>query len=104
MITDFAEVIDAFKDRPDVAPARMFGSEGLKVGGKVFAMSVRGSLVVKLAKARAEALAATGAATPFDPGHGRPMKQWIAVAPDAALDWLALAEEAMACVAAEASR
>jgi hypothetical protein len=28
------------------------------------------------------------------------MKQWIAVTPDAGLDWLALAEEAMACVAA----
>ena len=29
------------------------------------------------------------------PGHGRPMKQWIAVAPGAELDWVAIAREAM---------
>jgi TfoX/Sxy family transcriptional regulator of competence genes len=57
----------------------MFGSPVLKVGGKVFAMLVKGRLVVKLPKERVERLVASGTGKPFDPGHGRPSKEWVAV-------------------------
>jgi TfoX/Sxy family transcriptional regulator of competence genes len=50
--------------RTGVTPARMFGSDGLKVDGKVFALSVRGGLVVKLARARVEGLVASGLRIP----------------------------------------
>jgi TfoX/Sxy family transcriptional regulator of competence genes len=40
---------------------REFGSNALKVNGKIFAMLVRGSLVLKLPKARVEALIAEDA-------------------------------------------
>jgi len=33
---------------PDLERGRMFGSVGLKTGGKVFAMLVKGALVVKV--------------------------------------------------------
>jgi TfoX/Sxy family transcriptional regulator of competence genes len=48
----------------------MFGSSGLKVGGKVFAMSVKNELVVKLPRERVDELVAAGAGSRFDPGHG----------------------------------
>ncbi len=57
----------------------MFGSTGMKVDGKVFAMLVKDALVVKLPAGRAEALVAAGRAVPFDPGHGRVMKEWVAL-------------------------
>jgi TfoX/Sxy family transcriptional regulator of competence genes len=65
----------------DVHPTRMFGSAGLKAGGKTFAMVVKDRLVVKLPRDRAEHLVGTGAAQWFDPGHGRLMRQWISLAP-----------------------
>ncbi len=54
----------------------MFSSSNvLSVNGKIFAMLVRGKLVVKLPKQRVDGLVAGRAATYFDPGHGRLMKQ-----------------------------
>ncbi|HEX4355221.1 MAG TPA: hypothetical protein VHZ95_19955, partial [Polyangiales bacterium] len=37
---------------------RIFGSNGLKVNGKLFALSVKGALVLKLPQARVDALIA----------------------------------------------
>jgi hypothetical protein len=97
-VTTFADIGAAFLGRPGVEPSKMFGSDGLKVRGKVFAMQVKGALVVKLSKTRAEELVKGGKAQVFDPGHGRPMKQWIAVPEHAAVDWVELAEEAFGLV------
>jgi TfoX/Sxy family transcriptional regulator of competence genes len=77
----------------------LFGSTGLKVNGKVFAMLVKGKLVVKLPNKRVEALMASGDGAPFDPGHGRLMKEWVAVGPQAEDTWLGLAKEAKDFVA-----
>jgi hypothetical protein len=72
-----------------------FGSSALKVNGKIFAMvSSRGSFVVKLPAQRVESLEASGAGRRFDPGHGRLMKEWIALPPESTEDWLSLAQEA----------
>jgi TfoX/Sxy family transcriptional regulator of competence genes len=81
VIRDFAAVRRAFAGAADVSAGRMFGSEGLKRGGKVFAMEVKGKLVVKISAARAAELRDAGLAGAFDPGHGRAMKQWVAVDP-----------------------
>lgn len=72
----------------------MFGADGLKAGGKVFAMEVKGALVVKLSAARAEAMVQGGQAQCFDPGHGRLMKQWVVVGAGSDLSWSELACEA----------
>jgi hypothetical protein len=78
----FAPLIAAFATEPDVTHGgKGFGSLGLKVNGKLFAMPVRGRLVMKLPKARVDVLLQAGEGTYFDPGHGRPMKEWVVLDP-----------------------
>ncbi len=90
----FASIIAAFAADRTVTVGKMFGSVGLKVHGKVFAMVVKGKLVVKLPKERVEALVASAKGEFFDPGHGRLMKEWVAVATGDKRSWLGLAKEA----------
>lgn len=90
----FAPIIEAFRHNGEVSLTRMFGSTGLKVSGKVFAMMVKGDLVVKLPKERVEALINAKLGEYFDPGHGRLMKEWVALKPKAKTQWLKLAKEA----------
>ena len=71
---------------------------GLRVSGKIFAMLVRGELVVKLPKDRVDELVEAGAARRFDAGKGRPMKEWASVPASASRRWKALVEEARAFV------
>ena len=85
-------------DRVTHGEGKGFGSGALKVNGKIFAfVASKGAFVVKLPKPRATALFAAKLALPFDPGHGRAMKQWAAFT-DAKADWAALASEARAFV------
>jgi len=89
----FAAVLRAFAAKRDVSRGKMFGAVGLKVKGRVFAMVVKGKFVVKLPKARVDALVAAGTGEYFDPGHGRLMKEWVAVA-STTVPWVQLAREA----------
>jgi hypothetical protein len=89
-----APVADAFADVRGVSRRRMFSSENaFSVNGKIFAMLTRGTFVVKLPKERVDDLVEAGKGKRFDPGHGRLMKEWIAVEAGA-LPWVALAKEA----------
>jgi hypothetical protein len=99
----FDRLAGRFRADARVSEGTGFGaSPGLRVGGKIFAMLAHGRLVVKLPRARVDDLVAAGAGERFDPGHGRIMKEWIAV-PDAAdADWGALAGEAFEYVASRA--
>lgn len=72
---------------------RKFGSNALKVDGKLFALLTQGTLVVKLSKERVAALVANGVGAHFDPGHGRLMKGWLTVT-HAKAKWVELAREA----------
>ena len=72
---------------------RSFGSTSLKANGRIFAMLVKERLVVKLPAGRVDELVGQGAGERFDPGHGRPQKEWLSVASDSPDDWLALASE-----------
>jgi len=85
---------------PPAAARRLFGSNGLAVGGKLFMIDHGERLVLKLPRARVDALVAAGAGVHFDPGHGRPMKEWVALRGHEAA-WLGLAREARAHVAAQ---
>jgi hypothetical protein len=72
----------------------MFSSSSvLNVGGKIFAMLVKGKFVAKLPKERVDALVNSGVGEHFDPGHGRLMKEWVALS-NARASWVALAKEA----------
>lgn len=93
----FQAVIETMGSRPDVTQGRMFGSAVLKAKGKVFSMLVKGNLVVKLPQQRVAAIVASGDGQLFDPGHGRPSKEWVAIQPSD--KWVALSEEARSFVA-----
>ncbi|HXS24769.1 MAG TPA: hypothetical protein VN719_11095 [Gemmatimonadales bacterium] len=98
----FALVVAEFFNNPDVTPpsGTGFGSAGLRVHGRIFAMlSSKREFVVKLPARRVDALIAAGEGDRYDPGHGRRMKEWLALSPTSQLDWLSLAREALAFVA-----
>ena len=82
-----------------VTEGKGFGSSGqLKVQGRIFAMLVRGELVLKLPRDRVEELIATGHGKHFDAGKGKPMREWFVLSPISSKRWLPLAEEAMSFV------
>jgi hypothetical protein len=88
----FAPIVEVFASTPNVTYGKLMSSYGLKVNGKIFAMHGKGRLVVKLPKARVDALVASRKGKRFEPGPGRVMKEWISIAPGA--NWLDLAREA----------
>ncbi len=90
----FARVVAAFAQDRRVSRRRMFGSDTvLSVNGKIFAMVARGKFVAKLPRNRVDDLVSGGIGERFDPGHGRLMKEWLAVGPGET-DWVELAREA----------
>lgn len=105
----FTALVAAFSDEPGVSPPgaqghRGFGADALTVDGSIFAMLVKGALVLKLPAGRVAELVGSGAATPFANGTGRPMREWAAVVgpgPEADLE---LAREALEHVRSRSSR
>lgn len=104
----FAKVVEAFRASPgvtapsDVPQSKKFGSSHeLRINNKIFAMLSKGRLVVKLPRQRVDALVGSGDGERFDPGHGRLMKEWLAVLPTSEVEWLTLTGEAMEFVASK---
>lgn len=99
----FRKVVRAFVGDARVTQGgKGFGSTGLKVDGKLFALiSSKGKFVVKLPKERVRELVDQGLGDYFDPGHGRLMREWVAL-DDPTGDSLALAREARRFVAGDA--
>lgn len=89
----FAPIVDEFRHDPAVTAGKLFSAIGLKVDGKIFAMFPKGEFVAKLPKARVDELIRQKRGAAFDPGHGRLMKEWIAMRDHQEL-WLELAREA----------
>jgi hypothetical protein len=96
----FGPVISALSGEPGVTVGEgMFNATGvLKVNSKIFSMMTGGRLVVKLPKARVNALVDAGEGVRFDPGHGRVMKEWLSLDPASSVDWLSLSKEALSFV------
>ena len=104
----FAKIVQALSrysgvTPPDTTqPKKRFGSSGLKVHDKIFAMiSSKGEFVVKLPEQRVDGLVTSGKGKRFDPGHGRLMKEWLTVETTSEKVWLQLAKEAMEFVASK---
>ena len=103
--TRYAAVVKALTLSPSPAGRRVgvggesrgFGADALKVNNKIFAMlNSENRFVVKLPRARVDALVATGFGERFDPRrNGRVMKEWLVVGPGREARWLPLAKEAM---------
>jgi hypothetical protein len=94
----YADLIDELAGLAGVVPPQGgagFGRSALKFRGRIFAMLVRGELVVKLPATRVDALAGAGAGVRFDANKGTPMKEWLQLAAGSDQDWLELAREAL---------
>jgi hypothetical protein len=99
----FEDLVDEFTALPGITPPGAtggFGRGALRVNGRIFAMFVRGQLVLKLPKPRVDELVGAGQGVRFDANKGTPMKEWLALANDSPQPWPALAEEALEFVAA----
>lgn len=84
----FNELARPYLGWPDVTTGTGFGGNlGLRRGGRIFAMLVRGNLVVKISRDQAARLVAAGDGTHFDPGHGRLMREWVEVSVSRAGAW-----------------
>ena len=106
----YASIVAQFLDRSAATYAadtgrstRKFGANALKIDNKIFAMLVRGRLVVKLPRRRVDELIASGQGERFDPGHGRLMKEWLSLEPGSEDSWACLAGGAMEFVGARSS-
>jgi TfoX/Sxy family transcriptional regulator of competence genes len=104
----FESLAEEFRGNPKVSlpdtesqSKRRFGSSGLRVDNRIFAMLSKERLVVKLCQQRVDFLVDSGEGDRYDPGHGRLMKEWLSVKPTSRLEWLALAREAMKFVAGD---
>jgi hypothetical protein len=91
----FEVVVQAFSGERRVAyGGKGFGATALRLDGKIFAMlSPSGRFVVKLPKERVDELVRRGQGQYFDPGHGKLLKEWLAV-DHQSIPWLELAKEA----------
>ena len=103
----YATLVDALIGEPDVALGsagkKRFGASTLQVNGKIFAMLVNDTLVLKLPRQRVDALVEAGEGERFVPGHGRAMKEWVTIT-TASERWLPLAREALTFVGQTAER
>lgn len=95
----YEDLVDALMGIDGVTPPRGgsgFGRSALRCNGKIFAMLVRGRLVLKLPAYRVTGLVESGDGVPFDANKGTPMREWLSLDADSGQDWQALAEEAIA--------
>ena len=94
----FEDLVDKLVGTEGVTPPRGgsgFGRSALRFQGKIFAMHVRGALVLKLPAERVEALVRAGEGVHFDANKGTPMREWLSLDTGSSLPWLPLATEAL---------
>ncbi len=94
----FDDLVDELIGSDGVTPPRGgsgFGRSALRYQGKIFAMFVRGRLVVKLPAPRVDELIDAGDGVRFDANKGTPMKEWFSLDPGSGRLWLPLAREAL---------
>jgi hypothetical protein len=94
----FAVLVDELVGVTGVTPptgGSGFGSHALRCHNKIFAMLVRGRLVLKLPEARVDGLVAAAEGVRFDANKGTPMKEWLSLDPASGLAWEPLAREAL---------
>ena len=94
----YEDLVDELAGEEGVLPppgGSGFGRGALRYHRKIFAMFVRGQLVVKLPRPRVDELVAAGHGERFDANKGTPMKEWLSLDPESDLAWSPLAREAL---------
>jgi hypothetical protein len=94
----YTAIVKAFVGKRGVSAesGRGFGNSALKIDNRIFAMLASGDqFVVKLPRARVDAMVAAGDGERFDPRrNGKLMKEWLVVGRRLEARWLPLAQEA----------
>lgn len=94
----FEPIADAYLRLRGVDIGPMFGSDGLRIRGKIFAFAGWGGvLIAKLPEARVGELEASGRAERMTM-QDRAMREWVMVGTDAAELWPSVVAEAFAFV------
>jgi hypothetical protein len=94
----YESLVDELLGIPGVTPPQGgsgFGRGAIRFQKKIFAMFVRGRLVLKLPARRVDELVAAGEGVRFDANKGTPMREWFSLDPESALPWPPLAREAL---------
>ena len=94
----YEDLVDEFAGVDGVTPptgGSGFGRGALRYRRKIFAMFVRGQLVVKLPAPRVDELVGGGHGDRFDANKGTPMKEWLTLAEPSGLSWSELSREAL---------
>ncbi len=90
----YAEVKAHFANDLEVEVRKGKGAQGIKRGGKMFVMFMKGDLIVKLPKNRVNEVINTGDGKPFDPGTGKPMKKRVLIPANKRDTWIKYSIEA----------
>jgi hypothetical protein len=94
----FDPIAADYLTKPDVDIGPMFGSEGLRIRGKIFAfVGYRGGLVVKVPETRADEIVAADVAQRMVMRE-REMREWLVVGRAEHEQWAPLVAEAFAYV------
>ena len=90
----YEEIKDHFSSDRDVTVLRGRGAQGIKLGKKLIVMFMKGDLIVKLPEERVSEIIASGDGEPYDPGTGKPMKNWVLITETRRELWIKYSEEA----------
>jgi len=94
MIDVYAEVKAYFGNDSEVEVLKGRGAQGIKRGGKMFVMFMKGDLIVKLPEDRVNEVINIGDGKPFDPGTGKPMRNRVLIPASKRDTWIKYSLEA----------
>ena len=103
----YENLVDDLAGQDGVTPPQGgggFGRSAIRFNGKIFAMFVRGQLVLKLPEERIDDLIAAGHGERFDANKGTPMREWLSIDRGRDEPWLPLAQEALSFARSRAAR
>jgi hypothetical protein len=90
----YDELKTHFSSKSDVTVLSGRGAQGIKRGGKLFVMFMKGDIMVKLPEKRVTEIISMGEGEPYDPGTGKPMKNWVLIPASRKDLWIKFSEEA----------
>ncbi|WP_202873897.1 hypothetical protein [Kribbella speibonae] len=93
------DAVAAGLEAAGVVRGSMFGMPCLKAGKKVLAGMYGDAMTFKLPPGPREKALSVPGAEPFDPGMGRPMKEWVKIPLEQSAVWPDYAAEALEYVA-----
>ena len=90
----YTEVKAHFANDPDVEVLSGRGAQGIKLGGKLFVMFMKGDLLVKLPEHRVKEIIDIGDGMHYDPGTGKIMKNRVLIPASNKDTWIKYSMEA----------